>query len=324
MLQTRARAHTSSIWSSTSRDLLDRSNDTATLCAAGQTERTTGPGSLYSLNVPKNWNGKLVVYVHGFVDAALPVTLPAIEALRDAIGEAGYAVAHSSFSENGYNFKDGLQRTHQLRGHFASRYGQPSETLVMSSSLGGLITQALAEKYPNQYDGALPMCGVVGGTARELLYIGDVRSMFDYFYPNVLPGNAVTLPAITNLNVQILGPAQAAIMGNPTGAFVLACVAQTPVPGNTPTEIITSILTAAGFHARGLDDLIDRAQGRAPVEPILHEGLLGAKATSTGSTGHLLQRSFDRYGHCTFSVPEMLTALNDLSAWVDTGIKPAN
>ena len=235
-----------------------------TVTWAEQVTGETGPGSTYSLNVPVNWNGKLVVYVHGFVDAALPVALPSIGALRDAIGDAGYAVAYSSFSENGYDFKDGLQRTHQLRGLFASRFGNPRQTLVMGHSLGGLITLALAERFPGQYNGALPMCGVVGGTRREIQYIGDVRVLFDYFYPGVLPGDVGTMPPITNLNTQILLPAQAAIIANPTGAFVIANITQTPVPGITPTETITSILTALGFHARGLVDLTDRSQGRAP------------------------------------------------------------
>jgi pimeloyl-ACP methyl ester carboxylesterase len=234
------------------------------LAWADQYQGETGPGSEYSLHVPANWNGKLVVYVHGFVDAALPVALPSIDALRDAIGAAGYGVAYSSFSENGFAFSDGLRRTHQLRGLFAARFGQPSQTLVMGHSLGGLITLALAERYPSQYDGALPMCGVVGGTRRELEYIGDIRALFDHFYPNVLPGNAADLPPITNLNAQILGPAQMAIGANPTGAFVIAGITQTPLPGVTPTEVITSLLTALGFHARGLDDLTDRAQGKTP------------------------------------------------------------
>lgn len=349
---------------------------------AEQVTGETGPGSIYSLNKPVNWNGKLVVYVHGFVDAALPVALPGIDGLRDAFGAAGFAVAYSSFSENGYDFKDGLQRTHQLRGRFASNFGQPSRTLVIGHSLGGLITLALAEKYPSQYDGALPMCGVVGGTRRELQYIGDVRVLFDYFYPGVLPGNVASMPPITDLNGQIIGPAQAAIVGNPTGAFVLANVLG--VPGNNPNETITSILTALGFHARGLEDLTDRAQGRTPygnvgvtyasvpfnglmaalnagvgrytlaqnasqwlshntepsgqlsipvitlhtlrdpVVPFFHETLLAAKAVSTGSTGNLLQRSVDRYGHCSFTPTEMLTALGDLATWVETGIKPTS
>jgi len=343
----------------------------------------TGPGSTYSLNMPSNWNGTLVVYVHGFVDAALPVTLPNVNALRDALGEAGYAVALSSFSENGYDFKDGLQRTHQLSGLFTSRFGKPSRTIVMGHSLGGLITLALAEKYPTQYQGALPMCGVVGGTRRELQYIGDVRALFDYYYPNVLPGDAGSLPIITNLNAQILGPAQAAIMANPTNAIIMANIGQTPLPGINPTEIITSLLTAVGFHARGLADITDRAQGRVPygnddvtytsipfnplmpalnagvqrftlapnasqwlehnyeptgalgipvitlhttrdpVVPIFHEGILAVKVDGTGSSANLLQRSVNRYGHCTFQLSEMTGALNDLNTWISTGIKPA-
>jgi pimeloyl-ACP methyl ester carboxylesterase len=353
------------------------------LAWGGEYQGETGPGSQYSLYVPTNWNGKLVVYVHGFVDAALPVALPSVDALRDAIGTAGYAVAYSSFSENGFAFSDGLQRTHQLRGLFVSRFGQPTQTLVIGHSLGGLITLALAERYPTQYDGALPMCGVVGGTRRELQYIGDVRAIFDYFYPNVLPGDATELPPITNLNAQILGPAQAAIAANPTGAFVLAGIAQTPIPGINPTEVVTSVLTALGFHARGLSDLTDRAQGKAPygnadelyastayaalmgplntsverfslaananawlrhnyepsgdlaipvltlhttrdpVVPFFHEGLLAAQVAQRGAGANLLQRSISRYGHCTFAIPEMLTSLNDLATWVDTGVKPA-
>ncbi len=349
-----------------------------------QTSGNIGPGSQYAFNVPSNWNGKLVVYVHGFVDAALPVALPSIDALRDALGAAGYATAFSSFSENGYDFKDGLQRTHQLRGLFASQFGQPKQTIVMGSSLGGMITLALAEQYPKQYDGALPMCGVVGGSRRELQYIGDVRAIFDYYYPNVLPGNATTLPIITNLNAQILGPAQAAIMANTTPVGLMASITQIPIPGANATEYVTSILTAVGFHARGLADLTDRAQGRAPygnadvsyssllapafmqalnagverftlapnasqwlehnyeptgelripvitlhttrdpVVPIFHEGLLAAKAASTGAGANLLQRSVSRYGHCTFTLGEMTSALSDLATWIDTGVKPAN
>ena len=344
----------------------------------------TGPGSTYSLNMPSNWNGTLVVYVHGFVDAALPVTLPNVNALRDALGEAGYAVALSSFSENGYDFKDGLQRTHQLSGLFASRFGKPSRTIVMGHSLGGLITLALAEKYPTQYQGALPMCGVVGGTRRELQYIGDVRVLFDYFYPNVLPGNAGELPPITNLNAQIVGPAQSAILANPMNAIIMSNIGVIPLPGNNPTEIITSLITALGFHARGLADLTDRANGRVPygnddvvygsapfnalmpalnagvqrftlapnasqwlnhnyeptgdldipvitlhttrdpVVPFFHEGMLASNAANTGSSANLLQRSYNRYGHCSFQLSEMTGALNDLNTWISTGIKPAN
>jgi hypothetical protein len=63
---------------------------------------------------------------------------------------------------------------------------------------------------------------------------------------------------------------------------------------------------------------------RDPVVPLFHEGLLAGKAASAGSTGNLLQRSVDRYGHCSFTPTEMLTALGDLTTWVETGITPAS
>ena len=74
-------------------------------------------GALYALFKPVNWNGDVIYYAHGIIDPALAVTLPTgddAEAIRDALGRQGFAIAYSSWSENGYDFKDGMQRTHQL------------------------------------------------------------------------------------------------------------------------------------------------------------------------------------------------------------------
>jgi hypothetical protein len=50
----------------------------ATLTASAQAhyEGTAGPGSLYEIDVPANWNGDLVLYAHGIVEASLPVRPP--------------------------------------------------------------------------------------------------------------------------------------------------------------------------------------------------------------------------------------------------------
>ena len=129
-----------------------------------------GPGALYALFKPANWTGALITYAHGFIDPEAPIALPTnddIEALRDALLGLGYAVAYSSFSENGLAVKDGVQRTHQLRGKFASHFGQPAQTYLMGHSLGGLVVVKLAEQFPRQYDGALVMCGMIGGSRAE-------------------------------------------------------------------------------------------------------------------------------------------------------------
>jgi len=46
---------------------------------------------------------------------------------------------------------------------FTTNVGQPNRVYVWRDSLGGLITQTLAEKHPEWVDGAAPLCGVVAG-----------------------------------------------------------------------------------------------------------------------------------------------------------------
>jgi pimeloyl-ACP methyl ester carboxylesterase len=228
----------------------------------------TGEGAQYSIFVPADWNGDVVYYAHGIKDVAEPVGLPIANGFpdfRDSLGVMGYAIAYSSFSENGWAVQDGIQKTHQLRGLFASVAGQPRRSFIAGHSMGGLITVALAEKYPSQYDGALPMCGVVGGAQKQIDYIANVRTVFDYLYPGVLPGNALDMPVELNLNAQVLGPAQAAITLKPIPAITtFPRLAQTPVPFASVPELVQSILTALAFDARGADDLLDRTHGHSP------------------------------------------------------------
>src|SRR4030095_3068117 len=72
-------------------------------------------GSLYRLVRPTNWNGRLVLYAHGFVPSDAPVALPPEGSLLTSLlVPQGFAVAYSSFSENGWAVKDGAERTPQL------------------------------------------------------------------------------------------------------------------------------------------------------------------------------------------------------------------
>lgn len=256
----------------------------ATRSAAPQWSKTvtgtTGEGAQYSVYVPAAWNGDVVYYAHGIKDVAEPVSLPVANSFpefRDSLGVMGYAVAWSSFSENGWAVQDGMQKTHQLRGLFTAIAGKPRRSFLVGHSMGGLIAIGLAEQYPDQYDGALPMCGVLGGAQKQIDYIANVRTVFDFFYPGVLPGNALDMPADLNLNSQVLGPAQAAILANPAGAGAIARIAQTPVPFASGAELVQSILTAIAFDARGADDLLDRTHGHSPFwnnSPTYYTGAL--------------------------------------------------
>jgi hypothetical protein len=60
-----------------------------------------GPGALYEVSIPENWNGDLVLYAHGYRFREAPVALPNIDELRDGLLGLGFGVAYSSYSENG-------------------------------------------------------------------------------------------------------------------------------------------------------------------------------------------------------------------------------
>ena len=216
-----------------------------------------GPGTTWSIDVPENWNNDLVVWLHGYTNPAAPVALPAFGPMRDAMLAQGYAVVASSYSENGYAVKEGMIQSHQLSDVFASRIGEPRRTYLVGVSLGGLIGELLTEKYPDEYDGSLLVSGILGGTPKQLKYIGDVRVLFDVFYPGILPGDLLHVPDGTNIPA-VIGAAQSAIIANPTGAGAIAMLARVPPEYASGGELVQTILTAIGFQLQGANDIFGR------------------------------------------------------------------
>src|SRR5882724_9500396 len=88
-------------------------------------------GSLYRLVRPTNWNGRLVLYAHGFVPSDAPVALPPEGSLLiSLLTPQGFAVAYSSFSEKGWAVKDGTERTHQQLGIFSARFARQERVYI--------------------------------------------------------------------------------------------------------------------------------------------------------------------------------------------------
>ena len=235
-------------------------------------EGVLGPGALYRILTPANWNGTLVLYAHGYFEPDDPLRLPDPTDPTDAEGQVlaalvglGYATASSSFSENGLAVKDGAQRTRQLRGIFVSKVGRPDRTLLVGASLGGTIAVKLVEEQPTHYDGALALCGFLGGTRVETDYFGHLRVLFDVFYPGVIPGDLFNLPAPA-MRPLYLAAAGTALLADPTGAAAMQAVMTglgTPVPGGAdPTLVGQAILTALQFNFTRFDDILARTRGK--------------------------------------------------------------
>ena len=132
-------------------------------------------GAAYQVEVPANWNGKLVMYAHGYRGTDVPLTVGG-PSIRRYLIQQGYAWAASSYSKNYYDVRAGVEDTNNLALNFnkitaaAGRtLAAPTRTYITGHSMGGHVTGAAIEAeaaatavHKVAYHGAVPMCGVMG------------------------------------------------------------------------------------------------------------------------------------------------------------------
>jgi hypothetical protein len=150
-------------------------------CTSSAPKPQTGPcqagctgvigGAHYLIKVPHNWNGTLLVFSHGYQLGGTPPHLmlspqdrsgTGDDALSVALLDKGFALAGSSWSSTGWAVQDGVDAADKLYPQFVKTVRKPTRVYVWGASLGGLVTEQLAE-HADWVDGAAPMCGVVGG-----------------------------------------------------------------------------------------------------------------------------------------------------------------
>ena len=153
-------------------------------------------GADFRIEVPPGDLKGLVIYCHGYQLSALPYSFDSARAglLRNVFLSRGYAVAESAYARQGWAVKEAVEDTEALRRYFVQTYGARGETVVLGHSMGGVITLATIEKYPEVYDGALPMCGPltpsINGLQERLF---DLLATFDFHFPGIV-GSLTDLP----------------------------------------------------------------------------------------------------------------------------------
>lgn len=122
-------------------------------------------GATYVIDVPTNWNGILFLYSHGYVvpGSNNPAQDVGDPATRFFMLSSGFALAGSSYATTGWAIEQALPDQIAVLDVFKNMVGPPKQTIAWGHSLGGMITAGLIQRYPDRFDAALPMCGVLSG-----------------------------------------------------------------------------------------------------------------------------------------------------------------
>jgi pimeloyl-ACP methyl ester carboxylesterase len=189
--------------------------------------------------VPANFNGTVYLYSHGYrPNVPVPAGIPGYggytvtntpepvpggsAAIYGPLLAKGYAVMGSGFARQGWNADSAIKTNVELIGAFKKQFTKTTKVVAWGNSLGGFITQALAEQYPDLIDAAAPLC-MASDLEPLMTMAGDalwgIKTFFD---PTIKGGNysagvAGYAEAMGDL-VKVftaIGAMQAAIAANP-------------------------------------------------------------------------------------------------------------
>ncbi|MBC6450927.1 alpha/beta hydrolase family protein [Actinokineospora xionganensis] len=151
-----------------------------TTCHGGQDDN----GAFYSMAIPQNWNGTLVLHAHGGPDLGAPTQGRSVGDLTrwSVMVSEGYAWAGSSYRRGGYGTRMAVRDTENVRQLFTRAFGEPDVTILHGQSWGGNIAAKAAELH--DYDGVLLTNGVLAGGSRGYDYRVDLRVVYQHYCAN--------------------------------------------------------------------------------------------------------------------------------------------
>lgn len=202
-------------------------------------------GARYEIALPQRWNGTLLLYSHGYREPGpsedrSPVLAPGWDTPDQAVGKAllerGYALAGSGFSAQGWNVAEGVSGNQELYEFFRSSVGVPQRVYAWGDSLGGLITQMLAQGRPSWLSAAAPVCAPLAGLVPNFDLGLDLEfAVQTLIYPGFQISGLGTAAAARR---QLLSAAAAIANARSPGrqAAIAYIAATVGTPGQTPSE----------------------------------------------------------------------------------------
>jgi len=169
----------------------------------------TSDGAPYVIQVPANFNGTAYIWSHGYrYNVDLPAAIPLIGGYKitntpepgPVVGgdtsvikyllSKGFAVMGSGFARQGWNADSGVATDEELITTFKSKFTTTTHIIAWGASLGGFITQALAEKDGAALSASGPLCIASPTVEAELQMAGDfLWGLKTFFDPSIKAGN---------------------------------------------------------------------------------------------------------------------------------------
>jgi pimeloyl-ACP methyl ester carboxylesterase len=198
----------------------------------------TSDGAPYAMMVPANFNGTVYLYSHGYrPNVPVPAGIPGYggytvtntpqpgpnATVIGALLAKGYAVMGSGFARQGWNADSAIKTNVELVGLFKKQFTKTTKVVAWGESLGGFITQSLAEKHSDLFSAAAPMCMASDVTPLMTMAGDALWGIKTFFDPTIKGGNysagtAGYAEAMGDLGkvFTVIGSLQAAFAANPT------------------------------------------------------------------------------------------------------------
>jgi pimeloyl-ACP methyl ester carboxylesterase len=230
----------------------------------------TSDGANYEYRTnTENFNGTVYLWSHGYryavnLPAGVVGATPYIVDMSAEVGPApdviesllaaGYAVAGSSFATQGWTVGSAVKTNVELIGILKSEIPDTKGVIAWGASMGGFITQALAERFPKLIKSAAPICTAAGNVSSELTYAGDLLwGLKTFFDPSITVSGYADGPAGVGQAAQNLGKV-AAVLRHISGTLTETDISKTwpatsPMPATIKAIPARSALTLVGLMA---------------------------------------------------------------------------
>ena len=198
----------------------------------------TSDGAPYAMMVPANFNGTVYLYSHGYrPNIAIPAGIPGYggytvtntpqpgpnETVIGALLAKGYGVVGSGFARQGWNADSAIKTNVELVGLFKKQFTKTTKVVAWGESLGGFITQALAEKHSDLFSAAAPLC-MASDVDPLMTMAGDALWGIKTFFDPTIKGGSYSAGAAGYAEAMgdlvkvftVIGTLQAAFAANPS------------------------------------------------------------------------------------------------------------